>query len=38
VTNYEPINLTLKPGLTTFYQYMSELSKNHFCRTPPNLE
>jgi len=26
VTNYEPINLTQKPGLTTFYQYMSELA------------
>jgi len=25
VTNYEPIKLTHKPELTTFYQYMSEL-------------
>jgi len=26
VTNYEPINLTQKPGVTTFYQYMSDLA------------
>ena len=25
LTNYEAINLTQKPGLTTFYEYMSDL-------------
>ena len=25
LTNYEPMNLTQKPGLTTFYHYMNDL-------------
>jgi len=29
LTNYEPMNLTQKPRLTTFYNYMNELLKSN---------